>query len=316
MGREGSTKQEEIHLTVQFNFATKIFVHNLEVAALMGGDAENDGKTLAGGVASRLGFVEKKIAKKREREQRREFERILRYFVEKALHRLNEIIRYHFEQMERLLEQIAGDRERLEELDRQEQALKAVIAKYQQTGEIDLDKDGRLDNKHAEAAVREYEERTGKKVDRSDPAIYALLLGVLMNVQQGREQARFDIEENTKRYEHHKKQKEKAEAIKGELESGDPGRCQKAILEMENIGIDQRYDVVNQIAKETPEYEAHKLLTGPTELVDKETEGEEFSFGFPALRDNFSEANAGENKKEPLQPENRPLSQSIFTQKP
>ena len=299
MVNENHERKGSNELTVTFNFASKMLVHNLEVAALMSEDAENDGNTLAGGVSSSLGFVEKKVAKKLEKKQKQDFANmLLRIHIQKTIEQINEIIRYHFEQIELLLEQIEENQKILDDLDRQEEALRKALEKFQQTGVFELDEDGRLANKYAEVALRKYEEQTGQKIDRDDPVIYEIMLEALIKVEQGREQTRLDIEQKTKHYEYHKTQKEKAEAIKEALESGDPDRCERALSDLENLEIPQQFEIARSVEQDNPDYEVHKLTNESVGLTEENTSNENFSFGFPSLKDDFSKAKTGENKKE------------------
>lgn len=79
-------------------------------------------------------------------------------------------------QIEERNRQIAENLARMEELDAQETALRAHIERLQRGEDIELDAQGRLKDKDAEAAIREYEERYGVKVDRTDVAQLAIIL--------------------------------------------------------------------------------------------------------------------------------------------
>ena len=55
-----SKNRQNQTLTETFTFATKEYVHNLEVAALTGEGSNNENNTLTGGVASSVGYTQGK----------------------------------------------------------------------------------------------------------------------------------------------------------------------------------------------------------------------------------------------------------------
>ncbi|SFF97178.1 hypothetical protein SAMN05518801_104257 [Novosphingobium sp. CF614] len=84
--------------------------------------------------------------------------------------------RFIISQIEARNRQIAENLKRLEILDKQETALQDHLARLRRGEKAELDEDGKLENKDAEAAVREYEERYGVTVNRNDAAQIAVIL--------------------------------------------------------------------------------------------------------------------------------------------
>ena len=79
-------------------------------------------------------------------------------------------------QIEARNRQIEENIKRLAILDRQETALQEQLARLRSGEKAELDENGRLRNKDAEAAIHEYEQRYGVTVDRNDGAQIATIL--------------------------------------------------------------------------------------------------------------------------------------------
>lgn len=140
--------------------------HNLGMAALDNPDLAGSNVILSGSHASaKTQRITREERKKREADQREVIEQIIA-------------------QIEARNREIAENLARLEELDAQEAALNDQIARLQRGEELERDADGHLKDKNAEDAIREYEERYGVKVDRTDAAQLAIILRGVRDEQQ------------------------------------------------------------------------------------------------------------------------------------
>ncbi|MDE8653848.1 hypothetical protein [Novosphingobium album (ex Liu et al. 2023)] len=86
------------------------------------------------------------------------------------------IIQQIIEQIEARNRELADNLKRLAELDDQEAALEKHLARLREGEAPELDAQGSLRDKKAEAAIREYEQRYGVTVDRADAAQIAVIL--------------------------------------------------------------------------------------------------------------------------------------------
>ncbi len=89
-------------------------------------------------------------------------------------------------------QKIKENTDRLEKLDRYEEALTGVIESIENGGEVALNPDGSLQDADAEAAVKEFEENYGRSVDRTDPEA---LSEVLEFVRTEKRQTEVTLEE-------------------------------------------------------------------------------------------------------------------------
>ncbi len=140
--------------------------HNLGMAALDNPNLAGSNVILSGShTSAKAQRITREERKKREADQREVIEQIIA-------------------QIEARNREIAENLARLEELDAQEAALNDQIARLQRGEQLERDADGHLKNKDAEKAIREYEERYGVKVDRTDAAQLAIILRGVRDEQQ------------------------------------------------------------------------------------------------------------------------------------
>lgn len=280
-----------------------IETENKELAALMGQPEECDGYGLPGGLLSRYGYLEKKDRRKKRKKDQWFMDMMLAMALRDAIKQLEQIIAYHQKQIERLIEEIKQNRDKLLELDRRAKALQEILERYQKEGAFGLDENGRLANEAAEAALRSFEQKSGCSVDRSGPGLYAALLEAALLNEQEREQTSMDIKKGTERYKYHKAQKEKAESIRRGLESDDPEKRSEALREMEGIGAYAQHDIAYHVKKSGNDINE----VGATGALGENHGYEGFSFGFPSLKNEFEGASAGK-KKNSLATDGQPIN--------
>lgn len=286
---EKQTGKGENNLINEFKNALKTDIHNLNVAALMGFIDEQTPDVLPNGYRS---IYSQAILKARQEKKNKDdafFDFLLRESVRQALLEINEIIALHQKQLEELLQEINDTSDALNLLDKQHYLLEKELKYFEDNGFFDLDENGELKNKEAEAIISDWETKNGQTIDRSDSASYETIFFILVSIEEERVQLRGNIKNYTTAYEHHKQQLEEAEKIKAGLESDDPDQNVKALLEFEKLKNGFGHGFENNIS------EKEELLVevkNEIELLETDSENldEDFSFGFPPLQNDFTNA--------------------------
>lgn len=165
-------------------------------------------------------------AKKKEKSQFSNL--LLQLSVERALDRVDHLISFYQEQMEFLLDQIQEHQERLEILQEQNDALENLLDQYRETGQVNWKSPGQLQNPAANDALQAYLQSHATDLETAD--VYLLLLNVQANVQEQTEAIEQSIGEDSNKYELYQFNWEQAQAVKEDLQSGDP-QLQVAALE-------------------------------------------------------------------------------------
>lgn len=277
-----------------FNNVAKPELHNKEVAALMGEIIEDNPEILPGGIRSKYGFSNVKVSQlKKKKKDKAIIELILRQSIHNALIRINEIIEYHQNQLEGILKKLEVAQELLEKLDEQHQILEPELNSFQENGVFDLDEIGKLRITQAEEILFEWERKTGKIIDRNDPASYEFLLTILLDIEKRRIELKKNIDYLTHQYEHHKIKLEKAQQIKTDLESDDQDKQLNAI---------SKYDQLFRNFNQTKEL---NLVQTPAATDVDNIIKDEFLSAFPPMQEEFLEAVSRDeepDKKELLKP--------------
>ena len=283
-------KESKQFLSETFKSAAATDAHNKEVAALMGEIDPDNPEILPGGVRSVLGLTDAKIEQIKKKKRNRDFfEFLFREAIRKAVANLNDIIEFHEKCLAELLEQMDKANRTLEELDRQHDILESELEYFKDMGLFDLDENGRLKNKEAEAIIAAWEEKTGETIDRSDPAAYETIFGILVEIEEQRIQLKRNLNDYTAEYEYHKEKRDDAIQIRDDLKSGDPVRTRNAFQKYANhfSGLEDvpKNPSVKKIESLADNNEDLENLEIPPEYMD-----EDFSFGFPPLQENFGQA--------------------------
>ena len=105
----------------------------------------------------------------------------------------NVVLLAMLDQIADLNNQIAANNERIEELERQEAGLEQTIEDMENGKPVVDEETGELKNKDAEAAVKEYEQKHGVKVDRTNPDVLKEILGGVRAEKQVLEKSNDDL---------------------------------------------------------------------------------------------------------------------------
>lgn len=220
--------------------------------------------------------------------------------VENDIARLQAIIEFHEEKMSLIARLIREARDLLTELQEREEALKEVLDQFREKGSFNLDGNGALKNRKAEAALQAYEQKTGKLIDRNNPGSYALVQAALEDVRVEEVKIEAGIEADQEDYERHKAKRDEALEIKEALQSGDPSRQQHGLDRMKELGYDQKIESsVNSLTTDLGKQESAILKEAG--LVESDLMQDSFYFRFPPIKDDFQKSATGElSKQEPI----------------
>jgi hypothetical protein len=214
---------------------------------------------------------------------------LLRESIRQARIQLNEIIEYHQNQIEKILKLLEETQGLLQELDDRHRTLEAELKYFQDNGLFDLNENGQLKNNKAEEILAGWERKTGEIIDRNDPASYEIMLNILVNIEGRRIERRQDIENYSAEYEFHKAKLDEAQKIRDDLQSGDSTKIQSALLNLEAFNAEPQFlDAENPVFGNPDQRIEDVNLDNPN--WTPEQKDDEFSFGFPPLKDNFSQA--------------------------
>ncbi len=274
-----------------FKLAAEADIQNKEVAALMGEVDEESPGTLPGGLISRLGLTESKLAYSMEEKRKKGFrDWLFREAVRRSLEQINRIIGELQKRIEELLERMAETEERLSKLDEQYEILEAELEYFQEQGLFDCDKNGCLRSSRAETILTDWEQTTGLKIDRSDPASYETILNILVGIEQRRIALRHGMKNDAAEYERRKQQLDEALQIRDDLRSGDRVQNQKALVRFDGFYSDFENGSDNSVPNKIGVALENDHLA--EEAFDKLSENlaDGLSFGFPPIKENFAQA--------------------------
>ncbi len=180
---------------------------------------------------------------------------------------------------ERALKQsLEAINERLAELGRQikqhERNIKVAddFIKDLENGEKpELDSDGSLKNKERERLLKEYEQRTGKKVDRTNADI------LLQVAREQREYERQQLEIKSKKRDDLKEKLESAQEQYKEIKKvPDPAQCIEALKTLtKSLDDDTRNGLVTELNDQTAKNEARMVMGKSTEKIKEFSSGDQ-----------------------------------------
>lgn len=276
-----------------------------EIAALMGNLHSDNPDILANGIRSKIGYTSTKAEYiRKEKGEDWLFDFILWEIIKNILHDLQQLIEYHQKEMDRLLVRIAQNHDRFDELEHDRLLLDEQIKVFEKQGFFELDEQGRLKNKEAEAVLSTWEERTGQQIDRSDPSAYGAILNIVMEIENEQAVIRQEIERQELEYEYHKEKRDEAIQISEELKSEDlqiqVTALSKAEILLNNFAQEQtpqsRY--ISPVSQNNISKTPNLANLGLDEPLD---EGDNFSFSFPSLQNDFGNAAAAKaNNQNPV----------------
>lgn len=290
MNIESGNKTTQEQLRKIFKTAAAIEIQNKEVAALMGPEDVSSPDVLPGGLRSRYGTTETKMYRSKKKKKDQAFmAMILRESIRQALIQINKIIEYHQTRIEEILKFLEETQTFLQELDKRHQSLEAELKFFQDKGLFDLDENGRLKNSKTEEILAGWERKTGKLIDRKNPASYEALLNILVDIEEHKIELRQGIENYSAEYEYHKAKLDEALQIRDDLENGDTMQMQNALLKFESFTNDRERSFDDSSYKEADSATKNDNQIEPYELLYDKTNND-FSFGFPPLKNNFTDA--------------------------
>lgn len=278
MAKDKKDSGSTVELLKSFNSAAVL--QDKEVAALMGNGLESgDGQILPGGLISKYGYLEGKDSSTKKKKKDKWFqEMILRIMIRNSIRRLQEIIEYHRLQMETLAEKMDAIQNQLNELIEEEKTLREVLENYRDEGAFELAGPGRLKNEIVEMSLQKWEAQAGQKLDRSGIKTYMAMLKILEDNEAQQLAIESDLGQTEIDYNFHKKQKDEAQEILNDLESGDHERCQNALHRIDTMSFEQEVELALNIHEQS---EPNKI-EGQEKGLSKEDAGwDAFSFGFP-----------------------------------
>ena len=176
---------------------------------------------------------------------------LLKLSTDRAIERVREIIAFHQEQMELLLERLTEAEDFLELLREYDKALEEVIEEYRDTGNVDFIQPGQLKDDKADEALQAYIKEHQINLADGNTDIYLLLLNVRADIQQQIEHTDNQIKIDTDAFEIHQFDWQEAENIKQLLESGNEEQQLKALNTLEGLEKDMKIAITLNLEKDT-----------------------------------------------------------------
>ena len=291
MNIESGNKKAHRQIKKIFNTIAATDIQNKEVAALMGQVDEENPNVLPGGLISKLGLTDAKLAHIKAKKRDKDFmDWLLREAIRQSLRQINEIIDELQKQIKDLLERMTEVEEELAKLDEQYETLESELEFFQEKGLFDCNEYGRFKNPETEAILIAWEQETGQKIDRTDTASYEIILQILVDIEQRQIILRNGLKKDAAEYEFRQQQLDEALQIREDLQSDDKMLNRNALYDFE--GFINGYNLGLETASQN-EIE----VTSENDLLVKEGLDElpenldtDLSFGFPPLQKNFAEA--------------------------
>ncbi|MFM9949457.1 MAG: hypothetical protein ACKV1O_16085 [Saprospiraceae bacterium] len=272
-------------------------IENLEIKAMTGQDGNEDGTILIGGIPSKYKkpVDHRAFSKDGKKKDQALWNLIYQQTIENALKSINEMEAYHQERMEWFTRQLNEIRLLLEELSATGQALNQEQHFFTEFGKFNLNENGHFKNEKTEAALKAWEARTGKPVDRNNPACYLTLLeiGQDVEIQIGElEQTQAGHQQD---YERHKANREEAGRIRDMLESDDPEQIELALEKMEHLQNDLRVEMTLAVPAGNLKLVNEQPEPGQIEMKEQARAQASFAFDFPPLHAAFDRATLNES---------------------
>lgn len=298
------------------NLARILEIENQEIEVLTGRGGSEDGSVLSGGILSKYNKPpdHRELSKPEKKKEQAFWNLIHQQFLDNALKSIYEIEAYHREKMEEFARQIEQIRLLLEGLRDTELALNNELDYFTGFGRFDLDEQGRFKNEKVEAAVKEWEARTGMKVDRRAPASYLTLLEITQDIEIRAGNLEESREQYQRGYEHHKTKREEADQVRIMLDSGDPLRLELAMQEMDELQNDLRVEMELALATEVQRNGNEQIMPGQAEINERVQMQDGFAFNFPPVNAEFDKAATNEKPGSGFAKGEKPVTRKVATQ--
>lgn len=269
----------------------KIHLNNLEMAATS--------DVLPNGMASRLGWTQKKIEQLAKRQREKGFYRfLLQVLIQDVLDRIDALMQFHQEEMERLFLEIAEEQDALDQLEEAHLALQDVIEEYGRSGELMIDNSARQ-------AINAYEVRTGEEVGHPD---YDAILEIDAQTSELATELRMLLLRKQAEYDHHSEQVANLKEMKEQVrEAENTASLEGFLSKLEQHEMDKQPDqseIGEQLSKlfqshESDDIELERAPSGVSHTTPLNTKVTPLSGVFSL---------ASENKIQETKPASEPLS--------
>lgn len=296
-----------------FKNAAAIDLQNKEVSALMGKNDDIENNVLPGGIISKYGRVEAKEVKSKKKKQEKAFIAWLLRQSIKNLHKvIQEIIDFHQEQMDWFEQQIREAHEHIDHLSEIHEVLKDEMEKFQEHGAFELDEYRHFKNPLAEKAIQDWETKTGKTIDLTDPHSYEDVLDILEGIEAQEHAIKAEKEQHQKNYEYHKDKRDEARKIQDYLNSDNPALQKRGRELLNDFDAFQKNNVTKNLKSEIKNPRTETQAFSTYEVTAEDLEYDDFAFDFPPMNAEFNQsAHEDTNEKQPEVPEVNPKSPVI-----
>ncbi len=264
---------------------------NLELEVLT--DLGLGGTRLSSSVMSRGNLTQAKFAKLTKIKNDRKFKEFLfQLIIKDALDRIDALIEYYTAEMERLVEEMAEINTTLDDLQNDHEAIEQVIVRYREDGLMEIDTP-------AELAILAYETRTNATGTLKDDELYSKLFDVQLNIENEQEYLSKTLSEKQEEYAFNKDCIEDLKDLKETLKNGTPQQQVTALQTLDQFEENksfvqgQKPTQLSNLDKLAVLKEETKVIT---ELSDNNNDPSGFSFDFPPLAEEFSQASDGNNE--------------------
>lgn len=222
---------------------------------------------------------------------------IYRQVIQNAQRKIAETLEYHQTCMERFDRRIDEIQTLLDDLLETGRAIDAELEYFIKQGVFDLDESGHFKNEKVEAALQEWEARTGQTIDRKDPSCYLTLLEIMQKTENRKDELERNREKNQKDYEYHKTKREEALQLKEMLNSDDPAQIERALQGINELQNDLKIETVMAVSAENPNPgNGHEILSR-AEVHEQVLAQDGFAFNFPPVNIEFDKAAPGDKHK-------------------
>lgn len=256
-----------------------------------------DGSILPGGLLSRYKKLPDELEAKdpKKRKDKEFFSRISRTILEQNRQRLDEFLAYHNTWMNWFAQRLEENQARRADLQSTATALDEAIEYFVEHGFFDLDEEGRFKNNKVEAAVKEWEARTGQVANRRDPSCYLTLLEIMQDIEQREQEMDRHQKQFREGYEHHKTQWEEAQRLRDMLDSDDSIQVEQALEGFARLEDRKKVETVWLLKQEQDGAETAPRVMKISEPKEGTQKHDGFSFDFPPVNASFGRASLGEN---------------------
>lgn len=262
--------------------------HNLEIQAQSDDDIEKEPtNVLAGGILSKYGWTPKKLEAYHKKKRNQDFfQLLLLQVLEESNKQIQMILKYYEEQLKECQKQIEATIYKLQELSDDQSTIERACQYYEKNGKLERNKKGELKEKELRALLKKWENQTGQSIPPDDTATYYILLEILDQIEDQKQNIQANLEQEEISYEYYQLQYDKAQQIAQQLQSGDTNLQLQALEELEHLHIQHQRDLSIQLQSKSNE----KENIHANDFIASDFEAQDLDFGFPDLQNNFEQS--------------------------